>query len=73
MHHESASRGHPERTQIGKQKFEDEKKLKHFRWKNQFAYDPVCSPNVSLQSQQYAFGYAWPLRKPPHYEDCTFW
>jgi GT2 family glycosyltransferase len=58
-HHESASRGY-EDTPEKLARFEKERQVMKDRWPNFILMDPAYSPNLTLETQDFA--YAWPPR-----------
>jgi glycosyltransferase involved in cell wall biosynthesis len=60
-HHESASRGY-EDTPEKLARFEKERAYMKSRWPNFLLQDPAYSPNLTLETQDFAF--AWPPRVP---------
>ena len=58
-HHESASRGY-EDTPEKLARFEKERTYMKSRWPNFLLMDPAYSPNLTLETQDFAF--AWPPR-----------
>jgi GT2 family glycosyltransferase len=59
VHHESASRGH-EDTAAKQARFAAEIEFVQARWGRALKEDPAYSPNLTLDSEDYA--YAWPPR-----------
>ena len=60
-HHESASRGY-EDTPEKMARFEKERGYMKARWPNFLLLDPAYSPNLTLETQDFA--YSWPPRIP---------
>jgi len=61
-HHESASRGY-EDTPEKIARFEKERQYMKKRWANFLLMDPAYSPNLTLETQDFA--YSWPPRVSP--------
>lgn len=61
-HHESASRGY-EDTPEKVRRFEEEEQYMKDRWRNLLLLDPAYNPNLTLQTEDFAF--AWPPRIAP--------
>lgn len=59
FHHESASRGYEDTPEKAK-RFERERQYMKRRWTNFLLMDPAYSPNLTLETQDFAF--SWPPR-----------